>query len=112
MSLQYILLLTFIGGAFSAWGLMRMSQISSKERTQTINDKVASMGGHTLSVDIVDRKECPFSREYQDRDRVYKFYQISYELSDTVKHGWAVQSMAQQSYGPSSAIHSQWTWRL
>lgn len=111
MSLQLAFLLTFIAGGVSVWLLMRVSKESERERMAVINNKIRSIGGSIVSIDLIKRSRCPFSSEYQDPDFVYKFYKITYDIELEIKECWAVLEMKQRRYGPGSAIHSNWIWR-
>jgi hypothetical protein len=112
MSLQFAFLLTFVAGALSAWICMTMSRKVRQERLEVIKKQIRSLGGSTISVDLADRKDCPFSDDFKDPDLVYKFYKINYDLAHELKRGWAILDMKQRWYGPGGAIQSHWTWRL
>ncbi|WP_157810324.1 hypothetical protein [Vibrio sp. HA2012] len=111
MTLQFAFLLTFIAGGVSVWICMRMSAQVKQERIDTIKKYIRSIGGNTLNIDLTDRKDCPFSSEYTNPDRVYKFYKIRYIADHEQKVCWAVLEMKQRSYGPGGAITTHWIWR-
>ncbi len=111
MSLQLAFLLTFIAGGVSVWLLMRVSKQTERERMAVISNKIRSMDGSIVSIDLIKRSRCPFSNEYQNPDFVYKFYKITYDIDLEIKECWAILEMKQPSYGPGNAIHSNWIWR-
>lgn len=112
MNLQYAFLLTFIAGGLSVWILMRASRQAKQKRMDVIKNRIGSIGGHVFSIELIDRKDCPFSGEFQDPDLAYKFYKITYDVEHELKEGWAILDMRQNWYGPSGAIRAHWTWRL
>lgn len=112
MNLQYAFLLTFIAGGISVWICIAMSRRVYRRRMEIIKQQIKSIGGNTLSIDLIDRNNCPFSREYEDPDLVYKFYKISYQSDHQIKEGWAILEMKQNRYGPSGAIKENWIWRI
>ncbi|MFT6984861.1 MAG: hypothetical protein ACJAT7_000662 [Psychromonas sp.] len=111
MNLQLAFLLTFLAGGISVWILIRMSRQAEQDRMDVINKQISTIGGNTISIDLVARKNCPFSSEYGDPDLVYKFYKITYDVEHELKECWAVLEMKQRSYGPSGAIKANWIWR-
>jgi len=112
MNLQFAFLLTFIAGGLSAWMLIRASRQAKQRRMDIIQNKIGSIGGNVFSIELIDRKGCPFSGEFEDPDLAYKFYKISYQVDCEMKQGWAILKMKQRSYGPGGAIDSRWVWRL
>ncbi|PWI33291.1 hypothetical protein DI392_10565 [Vibrio albus] len=111
MSLQLAFLLTFIAGGLSVWVLMRMSKQAENERMNIIEKHINALGGTIISIELINRKNCPFSSEYHDPDLVYKFYKVSYDLEHELKECWTVLEMKQRSYGPGGAIDAKWVWR-
>ena len=93
MSLPFAFLLTFVAGGLSVWILMRMSRQAEHERMDVIKKKISSIGGNIISIELINRKNCPFSSEYQDPDLVYKFYKVTYDVEHELKECWAVLEM-------------------
>ena len=102
MNLQFTLLLTFLAGAFTTWMFMTTSRKVNQERMNVIKNQIKILGGDPLSIDLIDRKHCPFSDEYKDPDLVYKFYRVNYDVEHELKKGWAILDMKQNWYGPSA----------
>jgi hypothetical protein len=111
MSIQIAFLLVFIAGGLSVWILMRMSNRVEKDRMAVIKHKISAMNGKVKRLDQIDRTHCPFSSEYQDPDLTYKFYKVIYDKHNQSKVCWVTLLMSQRSYGPSSAIQTDWVWR-
>jgi len=102
------ILLTFLAGGLFVWILMRMSRQAEQERMDVIKKQISTIGGNTISIDLVAKKNCPFRSEYGDPDLVYKFYKIIYDVEHELKECWAVPEMKQRSYGLSGAIKANW----
>lgn len=111
MNLQLAFLLTFLAGGLSVWVLMRMSKQTEQERMNIINKQISNLGGSINSIDLVAIKDIPFGSEYKNPDSVYKYYKISYDVEHELKQCWAVLEVKQNSFWPSSAINTNWTWR-
>ena len=111
MSMQLAFLLIFVAGGLSVWILMRMSKQVEHERMDAIKKKISIIGGNVISIELINRNNCPFSSEYQDPDLVYKFYKVIYDVQHESKECWVTLEMKQRSYGPSSAIQTNWIWR-
>ena len=57
--------------------LIRASRQAKQRRMDIIQNKIGSIGGNVFSIELIDRKGCPFSGEFEDPDLAYKFYKIS-----------------------------------
>ncbi|TCS43795.1 hypothetical protein [Reinekea marinisedimentorum] len=112
MSTPFAFLLTFIAGGITVWLWMKMSRQVQDERMEEIRHHVEELGGLLISASPVDRHECAFADDFHDPDKVYKFYQVNYDINQERHQGWVIQEMKQPWYGPSGAIHSNWVWHL
>jgi hypothetical protein len=109
--MQIAFLLIFVAGGLSVWLLMRMSQQVDHERMDVIKNKINTEGGTIKEIELINRKHCPFSSEYQDPDINYKFYRVTYDINNESHQCWVTLEMKQRSYGPSGAIQTSWIWR-
>ena len=88
----------------------RNTQDVKKERQSAIEEKIRELGGEIVATEQVDRRDCPYSDEFNDPDRMYKFYRIRYSVDDHRKLGYGVLIIKMNWYGPALAAKTKWQW--
>ncbi|VBB07708.1 Hypothetical protein LUCI_2973 [Lucifera butyrica] len=113
MELQVALFLTLVGGVIiSSWMLIATSRSVYNQRMRIIEKEIKSLGGNIISIEQVQRTNCPINNDYKEAELSYKFFRVKYALEDKLKEGWAILAMKQNWYGGNGAIDSKWMWRL
>lgn len=111
MILQFSLLFTFfIAVIFGLW-FRAASKRVYKDRLNTIEEKVKSMGGSVVNIEHVKRENCFLKNDYNDPDFFYRFYKIIYYIKDKQKEGWAIAAITVSYYG-GTANRLKWIWNL
>ena len=111
MSVEMIIV-ALIGVVVAVVLFTRNIQEVKKERQSAIEDKIKALGGEIVATEQIDRRDCPYSDEFKDPDRMYKFYRISYSVEDHQKSAYGVLTMKMNWYGPSLAAKTKWLWYI
>ncbi len=111
---QYVIIgvITMAGIVFAVWSLKRNAGDIEEERQQAIEAAVASKGGEIVAVEQIERENCPYSEEFSDTQRMYKFYRIRYEVDGRRKLGYGILCIEPSPYGPSLSAATEWKWHL
>ncbi len=113
MEIQFVLFgLFIIGVILSVWMISTTSKRVNKERLEIVKEKINSIGGENITIDEIDRSDCPMCNDYADRELSYKFYRFKYKLDNLNKEGYAIFSMKQNKFGPNGGINGEWMWRF
>lgn len=113
MEIQFVLYgLLIIGIIISVWMITTTTKRVFRERLAVIKEKINSIGGEVITIDEIDRSDCPMCNDYDNRELSYKFYKFKYKLDNNLKEGYAIYSMKQNKFGPNGGINGEWMWRF
>lgn len=105
-----IIIIAFVGVVAAVVLLVRNTQDVMKDRQSAIEKRVRELGGEIVATEQVDRADCPYSKEFNDPDSMYKFYRIRYSVDHHGRLGYGVLTMKMNWYGPSLNAKTNWLW--